>query len=58
VALLESKASPGELRDYRRFVVTLAGKVAAAHREHGQAVSPAEAEAIQQITGALGTSDS
>ena len=30
----------------------------AAHREHGQAVSPAEAEAIQQITEALGTSDS
>ena len=57
-ALLESKASPGELSDYRRFVVSLAGKVAAAHREHGQAVSPAEAEAIQQITEALGTSDS
>jgi hypothetical protein len=36
----------------------LAGHVAAAHREHGQAVSPAEAEAIQQITEALGTSDS
>jgi hypothetical protein len=58
VALLESKVSPGELGDYRRFVVTLAGQVAAAHREHGQAVSPAEAEAIQQITEALGTSDS
>ncbi len=58
VALLESKASPGELRDYRRFAVTLAGKVASAHREHGQTVSPAEAEAIQQITEALGTSDS
>jgi hypothetical protein len=58
VALLEGKASPGELSDYRRFVVTLAGKVAAAHREHGQAVSPEEAEAIQQITEALGTSDS
>ncbi len=58
VALLESKASLGELRDYRRFVVTLAGQVAAAHREHGQAVSPAEADAIQQITEALGTSDS
>jgi hypothetical protein len=58
VALLASKASPGELGDYRRFVVTLAGQVAAAHREHGQAVSPAEAEAIQQITEALGISDS
>jgi hypothetical protein len=58
VALLESKATPEELADYRRFVLTLADKVAAAHREHGQAVSPAEAEAIQQITEALGTSGS
>jgi uncharacterized protein HemY len=57
VALVESKATTGELGDYRR-VVSLAGKVAAAHREHGQAVSPAEAEAIQQITEALGTSGS
>jgi hypothetical protein len=58
VALLGSKATAEELGDYRRFVVTLAGKVAAAHREHGQAVSPAEADAIQQITEAVGTSDS
>jgi hypothetical protein len=58
VSLLESKATTGEVGDYRRFVVSLAGKVAAAHREHGQAVSPAEAEAIQQITEALGTSGS
>jgi hypothetical protein len=58
VALLESKATPEELGDYQRFVLALASKVAAAHREHGQAVSPAETEAIQQITEALGTSDS
>jgi hypothetical protein len=58
VALVESKATTAELGDYRRFVVSLAGQVAAAHREHGQAVSPAEAEAIQQITEALGTSGS
>jgi hypothetical protein len=54
MALLESKATPGERDDYRHFVLTLADKVAAAHREHGQEVSPAEAEAIQQITAALG----
>jgi hypothetical protein len=41
MALLESKATAGERHDYRRFVLTLAGKVAAAHREHGQSVSPA-----------------
>ena len=58
MALLESKATAGERDDYRRFVLTLAGKVAAAYREHGQSVSPAEEQAIQQITEALGTSDS
>ncbi len=58
VALLESKATPGELDDYRRFVLALASKVAEAHKEEGQSVSPAEAEAIQQITAALGTASS
>jgi len=55
MALLESKATAEERDDYRHFVLTLANKVASAHREHGQDVSPAEAEAIQQITTALGT---
>lgn len=58
VALLESKATSEETDDYRRFVLTLANKVAAAHREAGQSVSPAEAAAIQQITTALGGADS
>ena len=58
MALLGSKATAGERDDYRRFVLTLANKVAAAHREHGQSVSPAEAEAIEQITAALGTTGS
>ena len=58
MALLESKATAGERDDYRRLVLTLAGKVAAAHREHGQSVSPAEEQAIQQITAALGTTGS
>ncbi|HUB37826.1 MAG TPA: hypothetical protein VMA72_03140 [Streptosporangiaceae bacterium] len=57
-AVLKSKATTEELDDYRHFVLTLAGKVAAAHREHGQAVSPAEAEVIQQLTQALGASSS
>jgi hypothetical protein len=39
-------------------VLALASKVAAAHKEEGQDVSPAEAEAIQEITAALGTSGS
>jgi hypothetical protein len=58
MALLESKATAGERPDYRRFVLTLAGKVAAAHREYGQSVSPAEEQAIEQITAALGTTGS
>jgi hypothetical protein len=58
VALLESKATAGELDDYRRFVLVLASKVAEAHKEDGQSVSPAEAEAIQEITAALGTTSS
>ena len=58
VALVEGKATAEELEDYRRFVLALADKVAAAHREHGQSVSPAEAEAIEQITAAIGTAGS
>ena len=58
VTLVDSKATSQERDDYRRFVLTLAGKVAAAHKEGGQSVSPAEAEAIQQITAALGTANS
>jgi hypothetical protein len=58
VTLLEGKATAQELDDYRRFVLALADKVAAAHREGGQDVSPAETDAIQQITAALGTSGS
>jgi hypothetical protein len=58
MALLETKATAGERDDYRRFVIALANKVAAAHREHGQAVSPEEATAIEQITEALGPAGS
>jgi hypothetical protein len=57
VALLEAKASPEEVEEYRRFVVTLAEKVANAHREGGDsAVSDAEQAAIEEIRGALGSS--
>jgi hypothetical protein len=58
VALLESRATPAEVDGYRRFVLTLANKAAAAHREHGQSVSPAEADAIGDIAAALGTTAS
>ena len=58
VALVQAKATAEELEGYRRFVLTLANKVAGAHREHGQSVSPAETDAIQAITTALGATAS
>jgi hypothetical protein len=57
-ALLEGKATPKERDDYQRFVLALAARVAAAHKEHGQDVSPAESAAIGEITAALGAAGS
>src|SRR6516164_1030453 len=54
VSLLEQKATPGEVEDYRQFIITLANRVADAHREHGHAVSNAERAAIQDISSNLG----
>ena len=54
VSLLEQKATPQEVEDFRRFVVTLAENVANAHREGDVAVSDAERAAIEEITAALG----
>jgi hypothetical protein len=54
VALVAAKASAEEVEGYRRFVLFIAQKVAEAHREDGQVVSPAEADAISQISAALG----
>jgi hypothetical protein len=53
VGLLKTKATSEEVEEYRRFIVTLSQKVAAAHREHGQEVSEAEQAAIDDITAAL-----
>src|SRR5579864_599532 len=53
VAVLQRKATPVEVEEYRRFVVTLSHKVAAAHREHGQDVSESEQAAIDEIAAAL-----
>ena len=53
VVLLESKATPVEVDEYRRFIVTLSNKVATAHREHGQEVSESEQSAINEISEAL-----
>ncbi len=54
VEVLGQKATPEEVNDYRRFVLTLADHVANAHREDGVAVSAGEKTAIADITTALG----
>jgi hypothetical protein len=58
VALLEQKATADEVDGYKRFVLSLASRVAAAHREGDQSESPLETKAIQDIEGALGASSS
>jgi len=57
VVLLEGKATPQELQEYKGFVVTLANKVASAHREGGRSedpISDAERTAIDEVAQALG----
>jgi hypothetical protein len=54
VAVLQSKATPEEVEDYRNFVLALAHRVAAAHKEGGEPVSPPEQEAIDGIAASLG----
>jgi hypothetical protein len=54
VALVEQKATPEELADYRRFTLTLANRVAGAKEEGDQPVSDSETAAIEEIRAALG----
>jgi hypothetical protein len=51
--LLQQKATPQELDDYRNFVLNLAQKVAEAHKEDGQQVSPGEQAAMNEIKARL-----
>lgn len=57
IAVLEQKVTPQEVDDYRRFVLTLADRVASAHREDGVDVSPPEQAAIAEIEAALGKAE-
>jgi hypothetical protein len=55
VALLEQKATPQEVDDYRRFVISLAKRVAGAKTEgDDKPISEAETAAIAAVTEALG----
>jgi hypothetical protein len=53
VEALRQKATADELDAYKHFVLDLAGRVAAAHREHGTDVSDAEQAALDEIKAAL-----
>jgi hypothetical protein len=53
VALLEQKATAGEVTAYRKFALDVAERVAAAHKEGGQAVSDAERAAIERVKTSL-----
>jgi hypothetical protein len=54
IALLEQKASPEEVEDYRGFVVSLAERVAAAKEEGDEPVSETERATIAEIAHAVG----
>jgi hypothetical protein len=61
VAVLDGRVTPEELDEYRRFVVKLTRQVAAAHGEGApgeEAISAAEASAVEAIADALGASPS
>jgi hypothetical protein len=59
VSVLETKASADEVDEYKRFVVTLSEKVAAARRDgflglSGERVSDSERDALDAISQTLG----
>jgi hypothetical protein len=60
MGIVESKATPEEADDFKRFVMTVAQAVAAAHKEGGflgiggKPVSEAEDKALDEISIALG----
>jgi len=53
-AAIQAKGTPEDLAAYQRFVLDLAQRVAAAHKEHGEPVSPSEQEAVDTIAATLG----
>ncbi len=59
IGVLETKAEPGEIEEYKRFIVGLAERVAEAHREgflglSGERVSDTERAAVDEIAATLG----
>jgi len=61
VTLLQEKATPEEVDEYRRFLTNVATRVAEAHREgfmgmSGERVSEAERQALAEVAEASGAS--
>jgi len=59
IGVLEAKAEPEEVEEYKRFIVGLAERVAEAHREgflglSGERVSDSERAAVEEIAATLG----
>ena len=54
VAVLERKATPEEIDAYRRFVMSVAERVASAHREDGVEISGPERAAMDEVAAAIG----
>jgi hypothetical protein len=53
-AAIQAKGTPEDVAAYQRFVLDLAQRVAAAHKEHGQPVSASEQQAVDTIVATLG----
>ena len=51
---IQAKGTPEDVAAYQRFVLGLAQRVAAAHKEHGEQVSQSEQEAVDTIAATLG----
>jgi hypothetical protein len=54
IALVEGRASPEEVEDYKGFILGLAERVAAAKEEGDEPVSEAERAAIGEVAAAIG----
>lgn len=60
IRILEDKATPAEVDEYKKFVMTIAQAVAGAHKEGGflgiggKQISDAENQALDEISSALG----
>jgi hypothetical protein len=54
VDILERKATPDEVEEYKGFVLHVAERVAKAHEEEGEPVSAAEQAAIAEVASSLG----